>query len=181
MTETGTPGVPERTQRRWRRLSPLLFVLLGFGAGIVASRLLPHPPRGRGSADGHRGDRGRERNREHGRERSPERGRQGSGERGAEFRERLARELDLDENQRAQLDAFVEGNHAEARAFWEDTHTRYRELRRRFREQLREILTEAQRERFDSWTSEMERRRDPESRGERGRRRPRGDPQGGQP
>lgn len=138
MAEDEAPSGGGWGNRRWRRLSPLLFVLLGFGAGVLASQFAPGRHR-------HRGEAAERRARSlDGRERS------------ARFRERLVERLDLDEAQTARLDAFLEGNRAEARAFWEDTHTRYRELRGRFREQIREMLTETQRETFDSWIRRTE-------------------------
>ncbi len=165
--EAASPAGAGRAARRWRRLAPLLLVLLGFGAGVLATQLLHSAHPLRSEAAGRRTDR----------ERS---GRSSRSEprRSSEFRERLASRLALDAEQQAKLDSFLEANREEAKAFWEDTHARYRELRLRFHEQIREILTDSQRHTFDSWASRMERRRAPESGGKdadsRTRRRPEG-------
>ena len=73
------------------------------------------------------------------------------------FRDQLARRLELDEAQQRQMDAFIETNRAEASAFWDDTYARYRELRLKFRGQIREILDESQQATFDAWMRERER------------------------
>ena len=138
--------MPRATNGRWRRLSPVLFVLLGFAAGLFASQIASHSRRGGGFREragrAERGDR-----------REPSRDR----DRSDRFRERLVERLDLDEDQTTRLDAFLEANRAEASAFWDDTWARYHELRLRFREQIREILTEPQREDFDAWMQRHER------------------------
>ena len=135
-------GHPNGANRRWRRLTPLLLLVSGFAAGVVASQILESRrshDRSRhrdNRATSDRGDRGDD----------SERGR---GRRGAGLREHLQEELGLDEEQQAQLDAFLEANRSEARAFWDDARTGYRELRERFRDQIRGILTEEQRAAFD--------------------------------
>lgn len=146
----------DAANRRWKRLTPLLLLLVGFGAGVLASHLAV--PRlmhrggehraGRRDDDGRRsmrrGDERADRGRARGRD-----ARDGEG-RARRFREQLANRLELDEAQQAQMDAFIEANRAEASAFWDDTYARYRELRLKFREQIGEILTESQRETFDA-------------------------------
>lgn len=131
---------------RWRRFSLALAVVAGFAAGVLASSILdlrpPHRSRDRVAAE-------RQRDRDGGREsRRRDRGPGGEG-RIERFREHLESSLDLDESQRARLAEFLERNHAEASAFWEETRERYRELRLRFRGQIREMLNDSQRERFD--------------------------------
>ena len=166
--EAGSASAPDAANRRWKRLTPLLLVLVGFGAGVLAGHHGPSLRRHRGGGDeqrlGQRGDRvhspGRRRagvERARARDRDS-RAREVEGERlGRRLRQELTRRLDLDETQQRQVEAFIEANRAEARAFWDETYRRYRELRRHFREQIREILTDAQHERFDSWVSERER------------------------
>ena len=147
---SGAPA-PGAANRRWKRLTPLLLVLVGFGAGVLASH---HGP----SLRRHPGGRGEHRLRQpEDSDRRASRRRGGGSERGRRFRQQLVRRLDLDAAQQEQVDAFIEANRAEARAFWDDTYARYRELRLRFREQIREILTETQRETLEAWLSERER------------------------
>lgn len=149
--------------RRWKRLTPLLLLIVGFGAGVLASHLAvprflhrggEHRASHRGEGDRRSVRRGGERA-----DRDRSRGRDArDGERRVQrFREQLVNRLELDEAQQAQMDAFIEENRAEASAFWEDTYARYRELRLKFRGQMREILNESQRETFDAWMSERER------------------------
>lgn len=142
--------------RRWKRLTPLLLLLVGFGAGVLASHLavprLMH--RGGEHRVGLRDDDGRRSMRRGGeradRGRSRGRDARDGGDRARRFREHLVDRLALDEAQQAQMDAFIESNRAEASAFWDDTYARYRELRLKFREQISEILNESQRETFDA-------------------------------
>ena len=134
-----------------------LLVLFGFGAGVIASHL------GRFARTRDRaGDRAGDRSVERVRERARDVGRRDGDRRGAgrerRFREHLREELALTEAQQEQLDAFLVANRAEASAFWDDTYSRYRELRRAFREQIRGILTEAQNARFSELIERMERR-----------------------
>ena len=160
--DPGRNSVPAAgaANRRWKRLMPLLLLLVGFGAGVLASHLaLPRfLHRGGEHRMGHRDDPDRRSGRRGG-ERS-ERGGSRSGDgrdderRVRRFREQLVSRLGLDEAQQAQMDAFIEANRAEASTFWDDTYARYRELRLRFRGQMREILNESQRETFDAWMSE---------------------------
>ena len=189
MPEENTVPAAETANRRWKRLTPLLLLLVGFGAGVVASHLaIPrflhrggeHRMNHRDDPDRRSGRRGGERA-----ERGGPRARDAQdGERRVRrFREHLVDRLELDEAQQAQMDAFIEANRAEASAFWDDTYARYGELRLRFREQIREILGESQRETFDGLMRERgrnDRGRDsvePDS--EEGS--PEGEPRGGMP
>ena len=147
-------AAPDPANRRWKRLMPLLLLLAGFGAGVLASAVPRLMHRGgehrvsRGDDDGRRSmRRGGERA-----DRARSRGRDArDGEtRARRFREQLVDRLELDDAQQAQMDAFIEANRAEASAFWDDTYARYRELRLKFREQISEILNESQRETFDA-------------------------------
>jgi len=180
-------AAPDAANRRWRRLMPLLLLLAGFGAGVLAShlavprllhrggehRVSGHDDDGRRSMrrGAERADRGRSRGRD---------ARDGE-TRARRFREQLVDRLALDEAQQAQMDAFIEANRAEASAFWDDTYARYRELRLKFREQISEILNESQRETFDALMRERgrnDRDRDSvESDSEEGS--PEGPPRGG--
>ncbi len=69
----------------------------------------------------------------------------------------LAVELDLSEEQETRLRTIVDSLDAEASAFREESLRRHRELRRRFREQIRGILDAGQRERFDTMARDADR------------------------
>ena len=162
MPEANLTSASESANRRWKRLMPLLLVLVGFGAGVLASHLAPPMRRHRGASGEHRMGSRDDSDRRSGRrggeevERGRSRGREGreGDERSRRFRAQLVERLGLDEDQQAQMDAFIESNRAEASEFWDDTYARYRELRLRFREQIREILNESQRQTFDAWMRE---------------------------
>lgn len=155
--ENATPS-SSTANRRWRRLTPVLLVLVGFGAGVLASHLGPARRMHRGESDrSHAEARSRRDGGAPDRDRSPRRDARSGEERSRRFREALVQRLELSEDQQAQIDAFIQANRTEASAFWDDTHARYRELRLRFREQIREILTDSQREIFDSWNERRER------------------------
>ena len=178
-------AAPGAANRRWKRLMPLLLLLAGFGAGVLASAVPRLMHRGgehrvsRGDDDGRRSmrrgaeraDRGRSRGRD---------ARDGE-TRARRFREQLVDRLALDEAQQAQMDAFIEANRAQASAFWDDTYARYRELRLKFREQISEILNETQRETFDALMRERGRNdRDRDSvESDSDERSPEGAPRGG--
>ena len=165
MPEENLTPASESANRRWKRLMPLLLVLVGFGAGVLASHLAPPMRMHRGASGEHRMGSRDDSDRRSGRRpaEAAERGRSRSREaregddRSRRFREQLVERLGLDEDQQAQMDAFIEANRAEASAFWDDTYARYRELRLRFREQISEILTETQRETFEEWIRRRER------------------------
>ena len=151
-----TVAAPNAANRRWKRLMPLLLLLAGFGAGVLASHLVV--PRllhrggehrvSRGDDDGRRSMRRGGERADRGRARARD-ARDGE-DRARRFREQLVDRLELDEAQQAQMDAFIQANRAEASAFWDDTYARYRELRLRFREQIGAILNESQRATFDA-------------------------------
>ncbi len=152
MTRDPAPASGPVRNRRWRLVAGALLVLFGFGAGVIASHL-GRIARHRDRAEGRSVERGRERVRDEGRRDGDRRG----ADRERRFREHLREELALTEAQQEQLDAFLVENRAEASAFWDDTYSRYRELRRAFREQIRGILTEAQSARFSELIDRMER------------------------
>ena len=166
--ENDLAPVSDPVNRRWKRLIPLLVLLVGFGAGVLASHLVvPGRMHRRGSgehgmerrahsdSDGRPERRAGEGSERSERGRSRERGAREGEERGRRFRGELVRRLELDEAQQAQLGALITANRAEASAFWEDTYARYGELRLRLREQIREILNESQRENFDAFATRM--------------------------
>lgn len=147
-------AAPDAANRRWKRLTPLLLLLVGFGAGVLASHLAV--PRFLHRGGEHRVSR-RDDDSRRSMRRGGERADRGRGpdardgeDRARRFRRQLVNRLELDEAQQAQMDAFIEANRAEASAFWDDTYARYRELRLKFREQISAILNESQRETFDA-------------------------------
>ena len=149
---------PDAANRRWKRLMPLLLLLAGFGAGVLASAVPRLMHRGGEHRVSRRDDDGRRSMRRGGeradRDRSRGRDARDGETRARRFREQLVNRLELDEAQQAQMDAFIEANRAEASAFWDDTYARYRELRLKFRGQISEILNDSQRETFEAWMSE---------------------------
>ena len=154
MPEQDPARTADTSNRRWKRLMPLLLLLAGFGAGVLASAVPRLMHRGGEHRVSRRDDDGRRAMRRGGeradRGRSRGRDTRDGGDRARRFREQLVNRLELDEAQQAQMDAFIEANRAEASAFWDDTYARYRELRLKFREQISEILNDSQRETFDA-------------------------------
>jgi Spy/CpxP family protein refolding chaperone len=75
------------------------------------------------------------------------------------FRARLQQELDLTGGQTAQLDQVLEKNHETAARFWQDSRTRFDELRMSFREDIRSLLNPEQRVKFDEMLAKHDKER----------------------
>ena len=82
---------------------------------------------------------------------------------------RLADQLDLTDEQRAQLDVLLEEQRDQMRSFNDDVRGRFRSAQQEIRDAIEEILTPEQRERFNELTIERGRSRRDFRRG-RGRR-----------
>ena len=121
----GRPRGPARSSG-WMWVSLTLTLLVGVSLGMVLSQMV-------------RGDRGRAEGPRH----EERRGREGR------LFEKLDRELDLTEAQRAELRARLDANRDKARAFWDGTRREHAELRRQFRQEIRALLTPEQQKRYD--------------------------------
>lgn len=85
-------------------------------------------------------------------------GRGGGRNRGAAFEE-MRRELNLTDEQAAQVRSILEETRGEYRALREETRPRYDRIRHGARERIRALLTPEQRERFDKRMAERDARR----------------------
>lgn len=118
--------------------SLVLTLIVGMGMGIALDRLAL-------GRDGDLGDR------------------RGRGER---LSERLAEELHLTPEQRAQVDASIAASRDQARELWRESQTSFEALRNEFRHEIRALLEPEQQARFDEMV-----RRDDERRRRREQRR----------
>lgn len=126
--------------KKWIGLSLLSTLLLGIGLGILLDRtVLERVVHSRDGADVDRRD--------------------GHGDRTARYLEKLTSELALTSEQRASLREVLEENHDTAHEFWEQSRAEFDELRQSFRRDIRELLTEEQRERYDRMLAEYDARR----------------------
>lgn len=74
--------------------------------------------------------------------------------------DRLTRELELTEAQRADLDDVLASNRERARQYWKESRGQYDALREEFREAIRGVLTDEQRTRFNEMLARSQQRRD---------------------
>jgi len=125
------------TTKRWMSVALLSMLAIGVGAGILIDRLVLAPTVSSDvrAGDGHHRDHG--------------------GRMVARLRERL----DLTEKQASELEEVMNRNHETARQFWSESRDEYEALRKQFRRDIRELLTEAQRREFDDMVSEYEQKR----------------------
>lgn len=72
---------------------------------------------------------------------------------------RLTRELELTADQQADLEAVLASNRERADSFWKQSRGGYRSLREEFRDAIRAVLTDDQRERFNAMLTRDEERR----------------------
>lgn len=72
------------------------------------------------------------------------------------FREHLQRELELTPEQAERLEVVLGKNHETAHAFWEASRREFDELRQQFRKDIREVLTDEQRTKFDRLLAERD-------------------------
>lgn len=85
-------------------------------------------------------------------------GRGGGRDRGAAFEE-MRRDLELTDEQAAQVRSILEETRREYRALREETRPRYDGIRHGARERIRALLTPDQRERFDKRMAERDARK----------------------
>lgn len=122
------------TAKRWMALALFAALGIGVGSGILLDRFLLLPAR---STDVRAG---RGRHSEH----------------GQRMLEHLRERLELTDEQTAKLEKVLERNHETARQFWSESREGYEAIRRQFRSDIRELLTDEQREEFDAMVAEYE-------------------------
>jgi hypothetical protein len=75
----------------------------------------------------------------------------------AKLLEGLGQELGLTPEQHAEVEAFLEGRRHDAHEFWESSRHAYCDMRDGFRHELRAMLDDEQKVRFDDLMSEIDR------------------------
>ncbi|HSC28391.1 MAG TPA: hypothetical protein VLD67_14015 [Vicinamibacterales bacterium] len=137
--------------RVWFALFVLAVFCIGLASGVlIGRRLLPDGP-GRGFVRGSGPPGGR----------GP-----GGGPPPDALLQRLTRDLDLDSDQHAKLEAVLEASRDRVRGLQKDVRGRFDAEQQRLRSEIRELLTPDQQQRFDRWAD-----RPPRGRGS-GRGRP---------
>jgi hypothetical protein len=122
---------------RWKTVTLGAMLVLGLGAGVLVDRFLLLP-----SVAGDV-DRGHERHED----------------RRKRFRDRLKQELDLSPEQEARLDEVLTRNHETAERFWSESRREFDELRKAFRQDIRELLNDEQQAAFARMLAEYDERR----------------------
>lgn len=79
--------------------------------------------------------------------------------RARKFRDHLRDELSLSQAQTEELEIVLDRNHETARAFWEASRSEFDTLRQQFRRDIRDLLNEEQKARFDELLAERDRAR----------------------
>jgi len=129
------------TPRKWMWVVLGLTLLSGVGVGVALDRLVLDPAV---ESQGQSHDRAEHRRR---------------------YVLRLERELGLSQEQKAQLEEALEAHGKRARECRESARSEYAELRERFRDDVRALLTPEQRGRFDEMLARKQRgRRDDKNR-----------------
>lgn len=85
--------------------------------------------------------------------------RDGSESRTRRWFNKLTSELDLSPDQQERLQAVLSKNHDTAHAFWSQSRAEFDELRETFRNDIRQLLTEEQKARYDAMLAEHDTRR----------------------
>ena len=126
--------------KKWMGVTLLATLVLGMGAGILidrfvlASTLHSRDVDRRGGGD-HR-------------------------DRGRRMVERLRSGLDLTDDQAARLEEVMNENHETAHEFWKNSRQEYEALRKQFRADIRELLTDDQQVKFDAMVAEYDAKRE---------------------
>lgn len=71
----------------------------------------------------------------------------------------LAAELDLTAEQRTQIEAVIEHHREQVSALWRETRPRYEELKTQLRSEIRELLSEEQKETYEALLRRSDERR----------------------
>ena len=135
------------TFRKWMWLTLLLTLVLGMSLGILLDALVL----GRDDVQsGHN---------------------QSRGEKTERFKAKLENELGLTPDQMQELDTILASNREKADAFWKQSRESYNELRKDFRQAIRDILTPEQQTQYDEMVRKHDERRKKEKRSEEQERR----------
>ena len=126
--------------KKWMGVALVATLLIGVGSGVLIDRfLLASTVHSRGRDVSRRG--GGE-HREHGRG----------------MVERLRSGLELTDEQAGRLETVMNENHETAREFWGNSRTEYEALREQFRADIRGLLSDAQKVKFDEMIADYESR-----------------------
>jgi Spy/CpxP family protein refolding chaperone len=124
--------------KKWMGVTLLATLSIGVGAGVLIDRFLLASAAHTRSADRSRREPGEHRNH------------------GGRMVERLRSGLDLTDEQVTQLTAVMNENHEIAREFWGNSRREYEALRGQFRADIRALLNDEQRVKFDAMVAEDE-------------------------
>jgi hypothetical protein len=121
--------------QKWMWVTLLLTLILGLSLGVLLDRFVLKEARGdtRESREG----------RNH----------------GERFIDHLQSELKLSTEQRENLEQLLTVNREKADAFWKETRSSYTELRKQFRQDIRDLLAPDQQKRFDEMLAAEDARR----------------------
>jgi hypothetical protein len=120
--------------QKWMWVTLLLTLVLGVSLGVLLDRFVLSEARG-----------DTRQSREH---RSHEK-----------FIEHLESELKLSSDQRGNLERILAVNREKAEAFWKETRSSYGELRKEFRQDIRDLLNPDQQKRYDELLAAEDARR----------------------
>ncbi len=135
------------TFRKWMWLTLLLTLILGMSLGILLDALVL----GRDDRGGPHG--------------------QSDGDRNERFKAKLESELGLTPEQMQELDTVLASNREKADVFWKQSRKSYQELRKEFRQAIRDMLTPEQQNKYDEMVRKHDERRKKEKRSEEQERR----------
>lgn len=124
---------------RWIGLTLLSTLALGIGVGILLDRTILERVVHSGGADAE--------------------SREGSDARARRWFKKLTSELDLSPEQQERLKEVLAKRHDSAHAFWSESRAEFEKLRQSFRRDIRELLNDEQRERYDEMLAAYDARR----------------------
>lgn len=134
---------------KWMGVTLVATLTIGVGVGVLVDRVVLTSTAVQSDAD----DDDRRGGRDH-------------RDRGRRMVERLRSGLDLTDEQVVRLEDVMERNHETAHEFWRNSRQEYEALRKQFRADIRELLTDEQQVKFDAMVAEYdEKRRNGERRG----------------
>lgn len=130
------------TFKKWMWLTLLLTLVLGMSLGILLDALVL------------------------GRDDVANQHDQSRGDRTERFKAKLERELSLTSDQMRKLETVLAANREKADAFWKQSRESYNELRKEFRQAIRDTLTPEQQTKYDEMVRKHDERRKNEKRAE---------------